>query len=280
VRGDGGYPSALLAVADAPSRLYVRGRLDPAQRWVAVVGARAATGRGMEIASALAEGLAARGFGVVSGGAVGIDAAAHRGALVARGATMAVLAAGIDCASPVRNRPLFDEIVRAGGALVSGFVPGTPPRRWQFVARNRLLAAVAEAVIVVEAGGASGALHTAKAAIGCGRALCAVPGSGGCEALIAEGAGVVESAADVERALAGDPRRPPIALPEPGSEAARVLAALDRAGRREDELERVTGLEPRALARALMGLELEGLALALPGRAFARSRLALELETR
>lgn len=269
------FPARLAAVPDAPERLYAVGRLPDAPA-VAVVGARAATGRAMATAYELARDLAAAGYAIVSGGAVGVDAAAHRGAVDAGGATVAVQACGLDVAYPARHRPLFADIVAAGGALVSPYRAGVPPRRYQFVRRNRIVAGWAAAVVVVEADRASGSLYTARAARDYGRPLAAVPGSPGCDALVAEGAAVVAGAADVEAAIAGRPRKPDVALPEPGSEEAAVLAALDRGQARDaGALAQRCGLPARTVARALMGLELAGLAVAVPGRAYVRSAVAV-----
>ena len=278
-RGEPGYPAALHRALDAPERLFCVGALDAQVRCVAIVGARAASGHGMAAAKSLASELAEAGFAVVSGGAIGIDAAAHRGALDAGGRTISVLATGVDVAYPARHRPLFDEILASGrGALVSPFALGAPVRKWRCVRRNRIIAGLADAVIVVEAGLASGAIYTAQAACAYDRVLGAHPGAPGCDALIAGGAAVAESAADVVAALAGTPRRPHVAVPEPQSEEGVVLAALDHeSARDENELAAATGLAARAVSRALMGLALEGLAVALPGRSFVRSSLAEDL---
>jgi DNA processing protein len=272
------FPRRLRSLDRAPERLFVRGRWHEAPRSVAIVGARAASGHGIAAARSIAEELAAGGAMIVSGGAVGIDAAAHRGALAAGGSTVAVLGCGLDVAYPARNRPLFDDIVAAGGAVITPFPAGARPLKHHFVQRNHLIAALADAVIVIDSTLASGALHTAASAVALGRTLAAFPGTPGCEALIAQGAAVVESAADVLAALAGSPRRPRVALPEPSTDAGRVLAALAaEAARDESEVSHTTGLAVRQVARALTGLELEGLAVLMPGRSYVRSRLAQEL---
>jgi DNA processing protein len=276
-RDDGRYPRRLGGLPDAPPNLYVRGVLEERPVAVAIVGARAASGHATATARALAAELAAGGALVVSGGAVGVDAAAHRGALDAGGATVAVLGSGLDVAYPARNRPLFGALCEAGGAVVSPFAPGVPPRPGCFVRRNRVIAGMVDLVVVIEANLGSGSLHTAEAARDYGRGLGAVPGTPGCEALIAQGAALVRSADDVAAALDGRPRRPEIALPEPGSERARVLAALDDEARAEDDIADCTGLAIRQVSRALVGLELEGLAVLLPGRSYVRSALAREL---
>ncbi len=270
---------ALDRTSDAPERLFCLGALAAEMRCVTIVGARAASGHGMATARSLAAELAEAGFAIVSGGAIGIDAAAHRGALDVGGHTISVLATGVDIAYPARHRPLFDEILDSGrGALVSPFRLGVPPRKWRFVRRNRIIAGMADAVVIIEAGLASGAIYTAQAARDYDRVLGAHPGTPGCEALVAGRAAVIECAADVVAALEGSPRRPTVVVPVPHSEEGVVLAALDsESARDENELAAATGLEARAVSRALMGLELEGLAVTLPGRVFVRSCLAEDL---
>lgn len=195
--GQAGYPSRLDG-AGAPV-LRVEGVLPALGGAVAVVGARAATRAGLEAAWAFGHALAQAGRAVISGGALGIDASAHRGALAARGAgTVAVLGSGLDRLYPTRNRPLFSEIAAApGGAVVSPFEDAAPPRPGRFLARNRVIAALADATVVVEAGTRSGALATARAARELGRLVLAVPGSPGTDALVARGAPAVEAPADL-----------------------------------------------------------------------------------
>lgn len=278
-RADSGYPEALRQLRDAPKFLHVLGVLPRSFRAVAVVGARAASGHAQGSAREIAAGLAASGTVIVSGGAVGVDAAAHRGALDAGGATVAVLGGGLGHLYPDRNRPLFADILAAGGAVISPFEDDVVPRAGCFVRRNRVIAGLADAVIVAEAGPSSGALYTARAALDYGRVVAAVPGSPGCEALIAQGAAVVECAADVEAALRGDPRRPEVVMPEAGTDEHELLTELHlHAGAlTEDDLASRTGMSAGAVTRALTGLELEGLALLLPGRSYALSTLARDL---
>ncbi|HKE17400.1 MAG TPA: DNA-processing protein DprA [Kofleriaceae bacterium] len=274
------YPARLGATPQPPPELFALGAvpLPDADLIVAIVGARAASGRRMALAREVAAELAAGGALVVSGGAIGIDSAAHLGALDAGRPTVAVLAGGLDAPYPPRNRPLFDEIIERGGTLLAASPPGTAPQRRFFVARNAVIAGLCDATVVVEAQAASGSLHTARAALRYGRMVAAVPGSPGCEALLAGGAAVVESAADLLSARAGRPRQPTARLPEPGSREALVLDALDgRAPSTGPAVAARSGLGLREATRALVGLELEGLALALPGQAYLRSPLAERL---
>jgi DNA processing protein len=237
-----------------------------------VVGSRAASVAAMDRARALAHAWAARGHLIVSGGALGVDAAAHRGALDAGGATWVVLGSGVDVAYPARHAALFDRIVAAGGALVSPFAPGTPPRAGHFVRRNAIIAGLADAVVVVAAEPGSGSLHTARAAAACGRRVLAVPGTRGADQLIAAGAAVCVDADDLDRALSGHPRRPAAIEVAPGSDLAAVLAALDgRAARDPDEIASACGLAAPRASAALFELDLLGLAIALPGRNYLRS---------
>lgn len=218
---------------------------------VAIVGARAASQQGMDRAHALARHLAGRGIRVVSGGALGIDGAAHRGALAGGGTTTVVLGSGCDVAYPVRHAALFRQVLATGGALVSKHVDGTQPRRWTFLARNPLIAALADACVVVEADARSGSLATARAARGMGRTVMACPGSRGCELLLADGAGLVEQVGDVEAALAGELRTLQRSL-DPEVEA--VRRALDEGARSVDVIVNVTRLPVRVVLRALARL--------------------------
>jgi DNA processing protein len=223
---DGGYPPALRALRNPPARLWGLGlMLPPEARVLAVVGSRGVSRAGCQIIEGIAAELAgasrlsggapvAPGGGgdgggapgawaIVSGGALGIDAAAHRGALAAGGRTWAVLGCGIDVLYPDRHAELFERI-RAHGGLLSEYGPGVQPRAGQFPARNRIVAALGRAVLVGEARQGSGALITARLAAKLGRPIFAVPGSFGTDALIESGkARPVETAADVLAGLAG-----------------------------------------------------------------------------
>jgi DNA processing protein len=223
---DGGYPPALRALRNPPARLWGLGwMLPPEARVLAVVGSRGVSRAGCQIIEGIAAELAgasrisggasvAPGGGgdggdapaawaIVSGGALGIDAAAHRGALAAGGRTWAVLGCGIDVLYPDRHAELFERI-RAHGGLLSEYGPGVQPRAGQFPARNRIVAALGRAVLVGESRQGSGALITARLAAKLGRPIFAVPGSFGTDALIESGrARPVETAADVLAGLAG-----------------------------------------------------------------------------
>ena len=186
---DAEYPAALQSTEAAPPALYVRGELRPTDGTaVAIVGTRSPTPENVAFTRELARRLAQRGVTVVSGLARGIDTAAHAGALEAdRGRTLAVAGSGLDAIHPAKNRPLADEIARRG-ALLSELRPGTAARRGGLMARNRILAGLSRAVIVVEAGAHSGSVDTARKAKKFGRTIFAVPGSVGTHGLLYDGA--------------------------------------------------------------------------------------------
>ena len=253
--------------------LNARGRWPPPEgRRVAIVGSRRPTPYGEAVAERLAGDLAAAGVVVVSGLARGIDSAAHRGALDGGGVTVAVLGTGVDVVYPAENAALAAEIVERGGALVSEFPDGTPPRRGHFPRRNWTMAAISDLVVVVEAAEGSGALITAEAALSLNRDVMAVPGSVfsplsvGTHQLLRDGAGLVQNARDVLSALGDglevldDPLRPPARL---GMNAATRRDGLlvhlsDTLPTTAAEVARRLGLGfAEALAR-LTALELEG----------------------
>ena len=250
-----------LTTDDLPARLvgvgwkstvFVRGQLceGPA---VAIVGARAATTVAMDRAHAIARHLATKGVHVVSGGALGIDGAAHRGALDGGGTTTVVLGSGCDVLYPERHAPLFRQAVKRGGAIASMMEDGTQPRRGSFLARNRLIAALADAVIVVAADVRSGSLSTARAATQLGRVLAAWPGSRGCDSLLGQGAAIVESIHDAELVALGTPRLP--APVQQDAETTRVREAIASGVVGVDAIMRHTGLPLRAVLRVLPTLE-------------------------
>ena len=195
------YPVGLGDLEDPPS-LFVEGKLGE-MPGVAVVGTRRCTREAIDLAEAFGVAIARSGWTTVSGLARGIDAAAHRGCLRDGGHAVAVLGSGIDVCYPEENRPILDEILAEGGAVVSEYPPGTPPDRWRFPARNRIIAAMSSAVVVVEAAKTGGALITARLAAEIGRPVFVVPGdvdrpaSEGCNLLIRDGANPVLGAADL-----------------------------------------------------------------------------------
>jgi len=232
--------------------LRVRGTLieGPA---VAIVGSRAASQTGMNRAHAIARHCAERGVTVVSGGALGIDGAAHRGALAGGGATTVVLGSGVDVAYPARHAPLFDQILRAGGALVSLLPDGTTPRRHTFLMRNPLIAALADVTVVVEATLQSGSLSTANAAAQLGRPIAAWPGTRGCDRLLARGAALVECPEDALAALEGTPRYP--AEPELDANEQLIVGAIAAGHTGIDAIVHHTGLPVHIVLCALPLIE-------------------------
>lgn len=268
--GDDGYPSRLAVLGHGAPVLHVAGTLRDSAVAVAIVGARAATASALGTAHSLARHAGMRGATVVSGGAIGVDTAAHAGALDARAATTVVLGSGLDVLYPERNRALFAAVIAGGGALVSMFPLGAQPLPGQFVARNRVIAALADTVVVVAAGRASGSLHTARQAIALGRLVAAVPGSPGTDALIAAGAAEVSSPDDLDLALDGTPRRR--TRPALAGDPARAWDALDVARPRDaGDVARTLGVSLARAASLLSDLEATGWTLAVPGACYVRA---------
>lgn len=278
---DEAYPKALLDIPDPPTLLYITG--DPtalAKPMLAIVGSRHATAQGLRDANAFADTLSQSGLCIVSGLALGIDGAAHQGALKGEGGTVAVIGTGADRIYPARHHALARSIVAEGGALVSEFPLGSPPRREHFPRRNRLIAGLSLGVLVVEAAPASGSLITARLAGEQGREVFAIPGSihsplsRGCHQLIRQGAKLVESAADILEELRPDsfskmtlqPPREVADSPPEGS----LLGLLDTAPMGFDEMVHCSGLTAEALSAMLLQLELEGKVASLPGGRYQR----------
>jgi DNA processing protein len=268
---DRDYPAALRELADPPPAVYLRGRLLECDRnAVAVVGARRATRYGQRIARMLAGDLARAGVTVVGGMARGIDAAAHAGALDADGRTVAVLGSGLLQPYPEDNVPLMERAARSG-AILSEFPLQAPPARAHFPRRNRLVAALSLAVVVVEAGARSGAHSTVRHALDCGRTVMAVPGpvdsalSRGTLTLLQEGAAPVGSATDVFAALGWCT----VARSDLPDAERQVLDALGEEGATASEAARVLGMREEVVAGYLVTLEVRGLVTRESGSRYA-----------
>jgi DNA processing protein len=270
-RGDPAYPSLLGAIPDPPTSLWLRGSgaaLLLSEPSVAIVGARACSTYGRTVARRLASELAAAGLVVVSGLARGVDAEAHRGALEGGGRTVAVLGCGIDRDYPAAHAELARRI-GATGLLVSEYEAGVEPAPWRFPARNRIIAGLCAATVVVEARERSGALITADFALEDGREVMAVPGeitntlSTGTNALLRLGASPVTCAGDVLEAFGLEAAEPlPLAVT---GDAGRVLDALGAAPLGGDEIARLTALASGSVAALLVELELAGHVIADEG---------------
>jgi len=277
---DADYPRSLLELGHAPPALFHIGRRDLLARpALAIVGSRHATAQGRDTAREFAHALAGAGLTIVSGLAVGIDAAAHEGALDTDASTLALVGTGLDRVYPARNRDLAMRIAQRG-ALVSEYLPGTPPRKEHFPQRNRLISGLAVGVLVVEATLSSGSLITARLAGEQGRDVFAIPGSihspfaKGCHKLIREGAKLVETAADILDEL--DPQRAktkaagPVAPDAPQADMRPVLAAMGYDPVSVDALVARTRAAPQAITAELVTLELAGEIAPLPGGLWQR----------
>ncbi len=284
--GDPLYPARLLETADPPLLLFLHGRAELLARpAIAVVGSRNPTPPGRENAQAFAAHLSRAGWTIVSGLALGIDGAAHEGALAGDGSTVAVLGTGVDRIYPARHEALARRIA-AAGLLVSEFPLGTPPLAPNFPLRNRLIAGLASGTLVVEAAVQSGSLITARLAVEAGREVFAIPGSihsplsRGCHALIKQGAKLVETADDVLAELRPAARpasaSPPATSPAVPANETRdpVLEALGHDPATLDAIGARTGWPAAELAARLLELELEGRVRRLPGGLFQRCGLA------
>jgi DNA processing protein len=285
---DPAYPVLLREISDRPMALFARGDLrllDSPQ--LAIVGSRNPSGEGRRNAEEFAGYLSRCSLTITSGMALGIDAAAHRGALKAQGKTLAVWGTGLDKVYPPVHRELAEEIA-SKGLIVSEFAPGTPPLPYNFPRRNRLISGLAVGTLVVEANQSSGSLITARLASEQGREVFAIPGSihnplaRGCHRLIREGVKLVESAGDILEELA-----PLLKLEMPPTHAAPaserasaavtedpeyrlLLNSLDYAPTSVDALVERTGLTPEAVSSMLLMLELQGQVEAAPGGHYSR----------
>lgn len=277
IPGDPEWPAPLEDLGErAPIGIWVLGAL-PGDRAVALVGSRAATAAGSRTATDIAAQLAEEGIAVVSGGAFGIDIAAHRGALALHGRTAAIMAGGLEQPYPQAHIEDFRKILSEDGALVSECPPSWRPAKWRFLSRNRLIAALTRATVVVEAGARSGALATARRAMEMGRPVGAVPGpvssasSSGCHELIRNGATLVRDGRDAHElafpfesleqgALFGEPVEEDRGIAALAPNTRRVYEALPKASRTTlARVTRASGLSEREVVAALAELELRGL---------------------
>lgn len=289
-RGQPGWPARLEHLGDPPAELWVEGALPEGERpWVALVGSRQATPAGLQVAAEVGRDLAMAGIVVVSGMARGIDGAAHRGALRGGGPTVGVLGCGIALCYPAEHRQLREEMAR-GGAVISEDGGEAPPERWRFPRRNRLIAALAEAVVVVEADERSGALSTARWAADLGREVLAVPGpirqpaSRGTNLLIRDGVRPFLGLSDLFEAcpeLGRPPHRARRMAVAGGSveelaggiggDPAAVLAALGSAALHPDEVSTLLGLPVHRVMAAVTALHLRGAISEVSGGRLART---------
>lgn len=294
LREDAQYPPLLRQIAHPPHLLYVYGETDLTDRFpVAVVGTRRASAYGLTHTREIAAELAQTGVCVVSGLALGIDAAAHTGALDGGGRTVAVLGSALDKPYPQENEPLMRRILESGGSVVSEYAPGTPPSRYSFLQRNRIIAGMCLGTLVTEGPRRSGALNTATRTLENGREVFALPGnvdSPGAQLpnmLISEGARLVTGAADILSALVIEPKDAPKAaqaavapmeapaekkphIPGGLDETQRAICAALLAGEEDfDALCTVSGLESDELGALLIEMEMDGLVTPLAGTRYA-----------
>lgn len=294
LREDAQYPPLLRQIAHPPHLLYVYGETDLTDRFpVAVVGTRRASAYGLTHTREIAAELAQTGVCVVSGLALGIDAAAHTGALDGGGRTVAVLGSALDKPYPQENKPLMRRILESGGSVVSEYAPGTPPSRYSFLQRNRIIAGMCLGTLVTEGPRRSGALNTATRTLESGREVFALPGnvdSPGAQLpnmLISEGARLVTGAADILSALVIEPKDAPKAaqaavapmeapaekkphIPGGLDETQRAICAALLAGEADfDALCAVSGLESDELGALLIEMEMDGLVTPLAGTRYA-----------
>lgn len=294
LREDAQYPPLLRQIAHPPHLLYIYGETDLTDRFpVAVVGTRRASAYGLTHTREIAAELAQTGVCVVSGLALGIDAAAHTGALDGGGRTVAVLGSALDKPYPQENDPLMRRILESGGSVVSEYAPGTPPSRYSFLQRNRIIAGMCLGTLITEGPRRSGALNTATRTLENGREVFALPGnvdSPGAQLpnmLISEGARLVTGAADILSALVIEPKDEPKAaqaavapmeapvekkphIPGGLDETQRAICAALLAGEADfDALCAVSGLESDELGALLIEMEMDGLVTPLAGTRYA-----------
>ena len=267
------YLQMIDTIAKKPDRLYFTGNL-PNERLVtvAIVGSRKPTSYGKEVTYQLAYELAKQGVVIISGLALGVDGIAHRAALDAGGRTIAVVANGVDIIYPAAHRGLADEIIKSGGAIISEYPPGTEARDFYFLARNRIVSGLADAVIVTEAAVRSGTLSTVAHALEQCREVFVVPGnitsplSAGCNNLLKQGAQPITCSDDVLAVIAPDRLNSQQILPLGGTPAENQIISLMQAGERDgDQILAESGLTAVEFSQALTMLEINGTVRALGG---------------
>ncbi len=275
------YPACLKNIYDPPILLYVNGTLlESDKHSIAIVGSRRATVYGRSIAERIANDLASRGLTIVSGGARGIDTAAHKGALAAGGRTIAFLGCGIDVSYPAENKKLFEAMTESG-AVVSEFPLGANPEPWRFPPRNRLISGLSLGVLVCQSPEASGALITAGYAAEQGKDTYAVPGNvddernRGCHRLIQDGAKLVQDATDIlhELGLDGDteePRQMGLPIEALNEQERDVASLLSLEPMHLDEIIEKTGMTPPMASGTLTILEMKNVVRRVPGNAYVR----------
>lgn len=267
------YPTSLLEIPDPPPLLYVKGDINRLnQPTIGIVGSRNATPQGLKNAEAFAQALSDAGWCVASGLALGIDGAAHRGALLGKASTIAVVGTGLDIIYPARHRELAHEIAEKG-TIISEFSLGEPSRAHNFPRRNRIISGLSKGILVIEANLESGSLITARLAAEQGREVFAIPGSihsplaKGCHRLIKQGAKLVDSIQDILEELGGTP----ISSSTPESPAEHPL--LEKMGFdavATDTLIQLSGLTSSQVSAMLLALEIEGKVASLPGGRYQR----------
>jgi len=278
------YPSLLYQIHDPPPFLYVHGTIDRSIKKISIVGSRKATAYGITITKRLAQELVSHNVTIISGMALGIDTAAHIGALAGHGKTIAVLGSGLEQIYPQKNRKLFQKISE-NGAVISEFSLNTGPEAYNFPKRNRVISGMSLGTIVVEAAGRSGSLITARLAAEQNREVFAVPGninsfkSTGTHRLIKQGAKLVENVNDVleefQHIFTIDDKtkeicnRPVEAIPELSGDEDKVFRALGPYPLHIDEIIRKSSMETGKLSSILMQMELKGIVQQFPGKLFS-----------
>ncbi len=277
---DDDYPVLLKEISDPPPYLYLKGKLPAAKTAIAIVGSRRASDYGLSVTAKFARELAEQGVTIVSGLAMGVDAAAHKGALQVSGATVGVLGCGIDLVYPAENRQLYRQMEEKA-AIVSEFPPGTQPDASNFPRRNRIISGMSRGVLVVEAAEKSGSLITARFALEQGREVFAVPGninfraSRGTNSLIKQGAKLVETVADIMGELPPESVNLPLWAQNQGfsfsADEEQMCRLLADKPLHIDELTVRSGLTVAAVSVMLLRLELQGAVMQIPGKLFSLS---------